>query len=71
MTNDQKFRLLLLCTELEGVAYSMRNAAKQEPTNYTTDIQKDAIDRYNSKMNTLMGEINILCTQDGYDRTAR
>jgi predicted glycosyltransferase len=68
MTNDQKFRLLLLCTELEGIAYSMKNAAKQETTNYTQEIQKDAIERYNSKMNTLMTEINILCTQDGYNR---
>lgn len=68
MTNNQKFRLLLLCSELEGIAYSMKNVAKQETTNYTEEIQKDAIDKYNAQMNHIVGEINILCTQDGYNR---
>ena len=71
MTNDQKFRLSLLCAELSGIAYSMKNAAKQETTNYTQEIQKDAIDKYNAQMNNIVGEINILCTQDGYNGGTR
>lgn len=68
MKNDQKYRLSLLCAELSGIAYSLKNAVKEPTTAYTEEIQKDAIDKYNSQMNALMGEINILCTQDGYNR---